>query len=369
VELSDLQRHWDAFGNDDPLWSVLTNPEKKYGGWNKREFFRIGQEETADVLRHLEESGLQFPRRRALDFGCAVGRVTQALADHFRAVDGVDIAPSMIRLAKRYNRHRRRVRFHVIDGDDLRAFGDGSFDFVYSVHVLQHMEPRYARRYIEEFVRVVAPDGVVVFQITTHPVEGATGPIANDAFRAQIEPAESSLRLAPGAARMVPLRITNTSPRIWPASGKDGWWMVTVANRWFDGSGERLEVDDRRSHLTEDVQPGGSTLVVVEIRAPADPGQYRVEFDLVQEGATWFGDRGSPTAAIDVTVRKPPVLRRRSYGSPAYEQTMEMHGAPAEEVRGWIEAAGARVVHTFPWSLISGRQATDWERCCFVVTR
>jgi SAM-dependent methyltransferase len=369
VELSDLQRHWDAFGNSDPLWSVLTNPEKKYGGWNKREFFSIGQQETADVLTHLEENGVTFPRRRALDFGCAVGRVTQALADHFKRVDGVDIAPSMIRLAKRYNRRPFRVRYHVIHGDDLRAFGDGSFDFVYSVHVLQHMEPRYARRYIQEFVRLVACDGVVVFQITTDPVVGATGPIANDAFLAHIEVPESSLLLAPGAARMVPLWITNKSPHIWPASGKDGWWMVTVAKRWLDENGERLDIEGGRSHLTEDVPPGGSTLVVTEVRAPSELGSYRVEFDMVQEGATWFSDRGSPTTTIDVTVEEPPRLRRRSYGSPAYEQTMEMHGAPADEVRAWIEEAGGRVVHTFPWTLISKRQATDWERWCFVVTR
>jgi SAM-dependent methyltransferase len=369
VELSDLQRHWDAFGNSDPLWSVLTNPEKKYGGWDRREFFRIGREETTDVLRHVEGSRGRIPRRRALDFGCGVGRVTQALAEHFKHVDGVDIAPSMIRLAKRYNRHPLRVRYHANHGDDLRAFADGSFDYVYSVHVLQHMEPRYAKRYIEEFVRLVGSDGVVVFQITTVPVVGATGPIANDAFLGQIEPAEGQLRLAPGAARMVPLQITNKSPHIWPASGKDGWWMVTVGKRWLDEKGERLDIEGGRSHLTEDVPPGGSTLVVSEVRAPSEPGEYRVEFDLVQEGATWFSDRGSPTATIDVTVQEPPLLRRRAYGSRAYEQTMEMHGVPADEVRAWIDEAGGRVVHTFPWTVISRRQATDWERWCFVVTR
>jgi SAM-dependent methyltransferase len=369
VDLSDLQRHWDAFGNTDPLWSVLTNPEKKYGGWDKREFFRIGREETADVFKHLDENGVHVPRRRALDFGCAVGRVTQALADHFDQVDGVDIAPSMIRLAKRYNRFGRRCHYHVIHGDDLGIFADDTFDLVYSVHVLQHMEPRYAHRYIEEFLRVLAPDGVVVFQITTDPVEGATGPLPDEAFLAEIEVGESSVRLAPGAARMVPLWITNKGSQTWPASGKDGWWMVTVAKRWLDENGERLAIDDGRTHLREDVSPGKSTLVVVEVRAPSEPGSYRVELDLVQEGAAWFSDRGSPTAAIDVTVRKPPLLRWGSYGSPPYEHTMEMHGVPANEVRAWIEAAGGRILYSFPWSVISRWRSTDFERVCFVVSR
>ena len=56
-----------------------------------------------------------------------------------------------------------------------------------SAHVLQHMAPRYSRRYVEEFLRVLRPGGLVFFQMTTDPVVAATEPLPDDAFRATVE--------------------------------------------------------------------------------------------------------------------------------------------------------------------------------------
>src|SRR5947209_9360837 len=287
------------------MWSVLTLPDKKHGRWNRADFFRIGQEEIGDVLALLEEKGVRFPRRRALDFGCGVGRLSQALADHFDAVDGVDIAPSMIRLANNDNRHGNRCRYHLNESGDLRAFADASFDFIYSTHVLQHMEPRYARLYVEEFIRVLAPEGVAFFEITTERVEGASAPLPDDAFAAGIEIRPRTLRLRPGEVRMVPLRVINQSPRTWPAAGKDGWYLVTVANHWLDEEGEVIAIDDGRAPLPKDLGPGESAVVQLEVRAPDEPGSYGLEVDLVQEGVAWFGDRGSDTTTRFSKVRKP----------------------------------------------------------------
>ena len=370
MELRDLQRHWDAFGNTDPMWSVLTSPDKKHGRWDKAEFFRVGREEIADVLALLDEKGVTFPRRRALDFGCGVGRLSQALAEHFEKVDGVDIAPSMIRLAEKYNRHGDRCRYHLHADGDLRAFPDATFDFVYSVHVLQHMEPRYAHRYVEEFLRVLAPEGVAFFQITTERVVGATESLPDEAFAADIEIGPRVLRLAPGATEMVPVRVANKSPHTWPAAGKDGWYLVTVANHWLDDEGEVIAVDDGRATLRKDVGPGESALVQLEVRAPDEPGSYGLEVDLVQEGVGWFGDRGSDTTTIYAKVRKPWFRRRAEHGDPFHvEPTMEMYGVPVDEMRAWIEAAGGRLLHTIPWSEISGSEATDWQRWCFMAAR
>jgi ubiquinone/menaquinone biosynthesis C-methylase UbiE len=104
-------------------------------------------------------------RRRALDFGCGVGRLTQALARHFERVDGVDISASMIQQANAYNQHGSRCQYVVNQRSDLRIFPDQHFDFIYSSITLQHMPPRYSRRYIAEFMRVLAPGGAVLFQL------------------------------------------------------------------------------------------------------------------------------------------------------------------------------------------------------------
>ena len=173
MDLQRLKRNWDAFGRHDPLWAVLGLPDKRGNRWDVDEFFAWGRDEIDRVLDYVQSLGLVVPRGRALDFGCGVGRLTQALAVHFDEVDGVDIAPSMIRLADRFNRHPKSCRYHLNDRSDLRSFPDRSFDFVYSNITLQHIEPIYSTRYIREFVRVLSEPGVLVFQIPSERVPGS----------------------------------------------------------------------------------------------------------------------------------------------------------------------------------------------------
>jgi SAM-dependent methyltransferase len=170
VKLRSLSRHWDAFGRTDPLWAVLADPTKKHNGWDIDEFFGTGRTEVASVLDYVVSLGIKLPHRRALDFGCGVGRITQALADHFDEVVGVDIAPSMIDEARKHNKYGERCRFVLNQSDSLRAFGDACFGFVYSNIVLQHIKPRHTRRYICEFLRLLAPGGLAVFQLPSHRV-------------------------------------------------------------------------------------------------------------------------------------------------------------------------------------------------------
>jgi SAM-dependent methyltransferase len=170
MEIKELQQHWDAFGKSDPLWAVLTSPDKKGNKWDADEFFAHGRQEIDDIMRHLDSLKLTLIRRRALDFGCGAGRLTQALARYFERVDGVDIAPSMIAAANSYNRFGEACRFQLNETDDLRLFPAQAFDFVYSCITLQHMQPKYARKYIMEFLRVLTPAGVLVFQLPSHPI-------------------------------------------------------------------------------------------------------------------------------------------------------------------------------------------------------
>lgn len=165
MDLRKLQRTWDALGKRDALWAILTAPEKKDQRWDREEFFETGRREIADVFDYLARLGL-VPNRngKALDFGCGVGRLTQALAAYFDVVYGVDIAPSMIELANQYNRFSAKCRYTVNSSNNLSVFSDGTFDFIYSNLVLQHMQPKYARGYIKEFLRLLGPRGILLFQ-------------------------------------------------------------------------------------------------------------------------------------------------------------------------------------------------------------
>ena len=102
---------------------------------------------------------------RALDFGCGVGRLSQALAEHFQSVVGVDIAESMVERAREFNRFGDHVVYLANATDDLRILDSDSFDFVYSNITLQHIPPEHGKNYIREFLRVLRPGGLALFQV------------------------------------------------------------------------------------------------------------------------------------------------------------------------------------------------------------
>ena len=165
MRLSGLRRHWNEYGKSDPLWAILTAPDKKGNRWSIDEFLQTGRDEIARVIAYLDERGLNDRRRRALDFGCGAGRLTHALAPYFDQVTGVDIAPSMIDVARRLHGDVRGVEFKVNASDKLDSIESDSIDLVYTRLVLQHMAPRYVRAYLAEFVRVLCPGGVLLFQL------------------------------------------------------------------------------------------------------------------------------------------------------------------------------------------------------------
>jgi SAM-dependent methyltransferase len=164
MHLRDLQKNWNRMGAEDPLWAVATVPQYKGGRWDPTAFFESGRQLVDAILEHAGTLGTQ-PSGSALDFGCGVGRLSQALAVHFDHVVGVDIAPSMIWEANQRNQRGTSVEYVLNERPDLSLFQDASFDFVCSEITLMHMEPRYSTAYIAEFLRVVRPGGLVVFQL------------------------------------------------------------------------------------------------------------------------------------------------------------------------------------------------------------
>jgi len=165
MHLSTLKKHWTEFGKQDPLWAILTIEEKKGGKWGVEEFFDLGRRDVDAWFGAALAAKPDIQRGKALDFGCGVGRLTQALAEHFESVVGVDISPPMIQGATSYNRHADRCIYYVNDRPDLRQFFDDEFDFIFTLIVLQHMSPHYSKGYLKEFMRLLKPGGVVLFQL------------------------------------------------------------------------------------------------------------------------------------------------------------------------------------------------------------
>jgi SAM-dependent methyltransferase len=164
------RRAWDDWARVDPLWAILTEPTKDHGGGDERAFFESGRDAVSMILAEAARLGRPREHRVALDFGCGIGRLTQAIAGHFETTFGLDIAPTMIERAQRLAADAGvdgcEYLIHV--DDDLARFADGSVDFVCSLLVLQHLPAGDAiTTYVREFVRVLAPGGIAVFQLPT----------------------------------------------------------------------------------------------------------------------------------------------------------------------------------------------------------
>ena len=273
MNLEELQRNWNAFGESDPFGAILTVPSKIGGKWKTAEFFRKGVEEIAKIMDYIQSLrlGTGLKRGEALDFGCGVGRLTQPLCDHFERCSGVDIAPSMIRLANQFNRHGARCRYYLNAVDDLSLFEDGRFDFVYSNIVLQHMKPEYSRRDMKEFLRVLAPGGLLIFQLPSQPTDRSTHtqPLPDSGFRASLHSFDPPSVLGAGSLATFSVRLRNLSDATWPAIWDgQGRYNVTIGNRWLDPAGNILIPDDGRTGLPHNLEPGDEVEIPLTVTAP-----------------------------------------------------------------------------------------------------
>lgn len=167
--MEELLNTWDGWGRRDPLWAVNAQQSKFGGTWNEGEFFQTGLSDARKIVEQALHIDPKIPRGVALDFGCGVGRISQALCSHFDSVIGVDIAPSMLAKARELNRFSVRCEYLQNPYPDLRVFRDSSFSFVHSTWTLMHIPPELIISYIREFIRVVHPDGMIAFQLPGEP--------------------------------------------------------------------------------------------------------------------------------------------------------------------------------------------------------
>jgi 2-polyprenyl-3-methyl-5-hydroxy-6-metoxy-1,4-benzoquinol methylase len=231
MDLEQLRSDWDTLAKRDALWAILTDGDKAGGGWDVAEFFETGEIEMATVMGYLGEVGCSPDTAgAALDFGCGVGRLTQAMARRFAASVGVDISEEMIRRAETLNQYAHCD--YMTSVAERLLFADESFAFVYSNIVLQHMPRRLAMGYLREFVRVLEPGGVLVFGVQdSYAANGTASRVtrARDVLRLRTRwkslmgrrdgdmqlhlLAEAEVRAAVRPAMVVDVRLTNTAAK------------------------------------------------------------------------------------------------------------------------------------------------------------
>ena len=376
---------WDRFAEYDPLWAILSDPSKAGRRWDLQSFIETGRREVSLLMYQLRALGLDGRRDTALDFGCGVGRLTQPLAEYFDRVVGIDVSPNMVHLANVLNRHPDRVEYICNTSETLHVLRDRQFGLAYSNVVLQHIEPPKALRCLSELLRVVAPGGVLVFQVPSHrrPPDAQRvkpTPMPDDAYRAELRfEGDAPAGVASGAPVPLSMLLTNVSPYTWHQSRVG---PIRFGNHWLSPDGRMLIQDDGRMGLPDDIKPGTTLRVSVEATAPRDSGEYLLECDLVHEGVSWFADKGSTTWRRVVRVSGGTVLPDagvESHGPvvPAVNLTLPdissleppgplpMHGIHHMIVEDLIRTCGGTLVHRE----IDERCGAEWVGYRYVVLK
>jgi SAM-dependent methyltransferase len=160
VALRDTDADWRTLGETQPYWAVLSHPDYRTESLTPERvetFYQSGRDYIAQVLAWLEDVTGARPTGPALDFGCGVGRLTEAMAEQVSAVTGLDVSPGMLELAR-----RRGGQAAYTD-----TLPDGPFDWINSFIVFQHIPPERGLALIDDLLARLAPGGFVSLQVTT----------------------------------------------------------------------------------------------------------------------------------------------------------------------------------------------------------
>jgi 2-polyprenyl-3-methyl-5-hydroxy-6-metoxy-1,4-benzoquinol methylase len=165
-------KDWETLGRTDPFWAVISNDVYHRSNLSAERldaFLKTGDEHVDEVWRICRRVfGEHFAPRRALDFGCGVGRVALPLSRRIETVVAVDVADSMLSIARELLHDRFVTNVDVVKSDRTLSSIGGPFDFVHSVLVLQHIPQTRGLWLIGRLIELCADGGVVVLHVLYH---------------------------------------------------------------------------------------------------------------------------------------------------------------------------------------------------------
>ena len=121
-------------------------------------------------------------------------------------------------------------------------------------------------------------------------------PLPESAYRAELSFVNDEERMTAGESREVFVRVKNLGDEHWGWGWESG---IRVAYRWRDGDGGLVVPEGLRTPLPASVAPGGEAVVAAVVTAPAGPGRYVLELDLVHEHVRWFGSETRTEAVVE----------------------------------------------------------------------
>ena len=132
-----------------------------------------------------------------------------------------------------------------------------------------------------------------------------------------------------GATLLLNVRVSNYGARVWPASGPN---PVQLSYHLLTAGGQVLIWDGRRGPLGGDLAVGQSVVVPISVQLPSALGDYRISWDLVQEGVAWFSQLGVSRLTEAISVQPGVTFYGKGFG---HGVGMSQYGA-----QGYATGAG-----------------------------
>lgn len=188
--MTDSDKAWQYYGSTDPYFGVLTDSRfssRELNPESKEAFFELGERYIDmvlnDVRRYIDPN---FTPTRALDFGCGVGRLAIPLARRCESVVGLDVSEGMLREAAENARRFGLGNATFLQSDDELSALTGTFDFLNSLIVFQHVPRRRGEAMFRRMLSLLRDGGVGALQFTYgfHSETSLTRRLLVDAYSA-----------------------------------------------------------------------------------------------------------------------------------------------------------------------------------------
>ncbi len=124
-------------------------------------------------------------------------------------------------------------------------------------------------------------------------------PLPENGFKAEIIVKDPPLSLKAASPSVIKTTVKNISEANWPSYGR---YSVRLSYHWLNSEGKIIADNGLRTDFAKDIMPNKEIELEAKITTPDKPGNYILDFDMVQEEVAWFKDKGSKTTQLKVKV-------------------------------------------------------------------
>lgn len=131
--------------------------------------------------------------------------------------------------------------------------------------------------------------------------------LPDSAFRLRWEGNDVPATMAPGSKVTVTVRVSNQGDQVWrdpkTAAATEPDSGIAMSYRWTRENGAEVSGYQTRWAFPHAVAPGEVAVIPADVTAPKEPGDYLLQFDLLQEFVAWFQYKGAPKLIVHVSVK------------------------------------------------------------------